>query len=57
MARARVVSVRLPAELLEEVERLVEKGRFKSKSEAIREALRSFLYERKPIVIELACRD
>ena len=57
MARARVVSVRLPAELLEEVERLVEKGRFKSKSEAIREALRSFLYERRPIVIELACRD
>ena len=55
--RARVVSVRLPEELIEEVERLVEKGRFKSRSEAIREALRSFLHERRPIVIELACRD
>jgi Arc/MetJ-type ribon-helix-helix transcriptional regulator len=57
LARARVVSVRLPAELLEEVEKLVEEGRFRSRSEAIREALRSFLYERRPFVIELACRD
>jgi len=55
--RAKVVSVRLSEELLKEVERLVAEGRFRNRSEAIREALRSFLYERRHIVIELACRD
>jgi putative addiction module CopG family antidote len=55
--RARVVSVRLPEELIEEVERLVKEGRFKSRSEVVREALRSFLHERSPIVIELACNS
>ncbi|MBI4438940.1 ribbon-helix-helix protein, CopG family [Candidatus Woesearchaeota archaeon] len=40
------INVRLPAELVSWLDTLVEKGLYKSRSEAIREQVRSYVHEK-----------
>ena len=47
-----LISVRIPDELLKEVDYLVEKGVFQSRAEAIRYALRIMLQQYKKVYIK-----